>query len=252
MVLLRKQIGIILISTGDFMNTKLKNVLSALTITSCLLVANDGFAKNKTGNGDGYSGPTLDAQAIAVNMDKKIKQSQVFAIAKACAEIPGKDNFLVQIGKPLFQVSKYNTGSQLVVSGYDSSNELVLTMEGLHTSYIDKTLGKIEKMSAVIDSGELRFQHSTPHHAAGKLRNFKAPSFPKFVYTKKAFTPIFDSITGDLIKEDYTYENFRVLYDFQNYPAYPVLTNITTRQETALVAPAAEFTQCIIDGLGRL
>lgn len=224
------------------MKTSFKT-LSSLVLVTLSLVSSPSFAKS-TGNGDGYQGPTLTGEAMAMNMDYNMKDDDFYKILskvlkKCVLNQKASTGLLLESLEPMLNREKSSllppiltVDSKHLENGYE---EIQWSVEGYgDNAPISTTLNN----KGLFTFNKLKY---------GVSYEFEANNFPKILIYKKTVTE-YDELTAYPVKSYDVVTNLKIVRP-ANSSAFEKLQAF--HRDTLMVAPVAEFTDCLVDGLGR-
>lgn len=235
------------------MKTTFKTLSLVLGLTTSIVMSPRSIAK-QSGNGEGYNGPTLAPDAVVMSVDKPVMGKKMNNILSSCFINKDQDNFSEVFFKPIY--NKIDTRlSRLFADSVSIYSDRIVVFNFYHAflsaEYKNKSTDPIG-LQVTIDSRGFLFVEQRDGNG-NLIRKLKISNFPIFK-TKAKEIATYDPITGDYTGQDIMLENLQVIYDFRNAPAYVQARNVTDGKDspTQLMAPVADFTNCVIEGLGKL
>lgn len=231
--------------------------LNTVSTLACLALLStysvNGFAK--TGNGDSYSGPTLAPNAIAMSMDKPISELQLYKVLTGCFAPSAENNFLADFIKPLLPNAQHDQIDDYNFRGEAKSENGNLSLQ-FYDSFLFVQKQNIARFQMEIKPNGVLWINEYPGSSIKAKRVFSVAHFPVFK-SKITIIDSYDPISGDYIGKIKKLNNLQVIYNFREEPAYVKARNITTNlgdqgAPTELMAPVADYTNCVIEELGKL
>lgn len=230
----------------------MKNFMTNALILTALLTSSQVFAeKASSGNGGGYNGPTLSGDAVEMSLDKPIKAADLTKIIKRCMyDRSTKDGFLKQTLGPLGVggiILNYSAEVELIegftkVKVGDQVRELVAVRPYVTFNQIYANLEVYKTLGAYNPAlGTLSYLNS----------EFQIDSSLRIIADSSQNVKRYDPITQDEVGIDKEFVGLKILRD-ANEPAFVSLMNKRTNRETQLLAPMADLTNCLVDGLGKM